>query len=62
MGYEFCSNGGGVLGANSTGLFPSPCMSASAYAPPMSPMSLMSTPVRGPMAAFGKRRRTVRRM
>ena len=25
MGYEFCSNGGGVLGANSTGLFPSPC-------------------------------------
>jgi hypothetical protein len=26
MGYEFCSNGGGVLGANSTGLFPSPCM------------------------------------
>jgi hypothetical protein len=26
MGYEFCSGGGGVLGANSTGLFPSPCM------------------------------------
>jgi hypothetical protein len=25
MGYEFCSNGGGVLGANSTGLFPTPC-------------------------------------
>ena len=30
MGYEFCPNGmGGVLGANSTGLFPSPCMSSS---------------------------------
>ena len=26
MGYEFCSDGGGVLGANSTGLYPSPCM------------------------------------
>jgi hypothetical protein len=27
MGYEFCPNGmGGVLGANSTGLFPSPCI------------------------------------
>ena len=26
MGYEFCPSGmGGVLGANSTGLFPSPC-------------------------------------
>jgi hypothetical protein len=30
MGYEFCSDGvGGVLGSNSTGLFPSPCVSAS---------------------------------
>ena len=29
MGYEFCPNGqGGVLGANSTGLFPSPCTTA----------------------------------
>jgi hypothetical protein len=28
MGYEFCPNGqGGVLGFNSTGLFPSPCTS-----------------------------------
>jgi len=27
MGYEFCPDGqGGVLGANSTGLFPSPCV------------------------------------
>ena len=25
MGNEFCSNGGGVLGADSTGLFPTPC-------------------------------------
>jgi hypothetical protein len=30
MGYEFCDLGsGGVLGANSTGLFPSPCTSMS---------------------------------
>ena len=46
MGYEFCSNGGGVLGANSTGLFPSPCMGAT--------MPMMGA---GPAAAFGKRRR-----
>jgi hypothetical protein len=44
MGYEFCSNGGGVLGANSTGLFPTPCMNASA----------------APKAAFGRRRRVGR--
>jgi hypothetical protein len=52
MGYEFCSGGGGVLGANSTGLFPSPCMGA----------AMMGS---GPAAAFGKRRRrrtTRRRM
>ena len=42
MGYEFCPNGmGGVLGANSTGLFPSPCMSSSSSG----------------AAKFGKRRR-----
>jgi len=41
MGYEFCSNGGGVLGANSTGLFPSPCMGSA-------PAAAMK---------FGKRRR-----
>jgi len=54
MGYEFCSGGGGVLGANSTGLFPSPCMNAA--------MPMMGS---GPAAAFGKRRRrrtTRRRM
>jgi len=52
MGYEFCSGGGGVLGANSTGLFPSPCMGG----------AMMGS---GPAAAFGKRRRrrtTRRRM
>jgi hypothetical protein len=32
MGYEFCPNGmGGVLGANSTGLFPSSCKSSSSF-------------------------------
>ena len=40
MGNEFCSNGSGVLGYNSTGLFPSPC----------------SATVATPMAAFGRRR------
>jgi len=36
MGYEFCPNGmGGVLGFNSTGLFPSPCTSYSSSAPAM---------------------------
>jgi len=33
MGYEFCPNGqGGVLGFNSTGLFPSPCTSVNTAA------------------------------
>jgi hypothetical protein len=42
MGYEFCPDGmGGVLGDRSTGLFPSPCVSASSSAG----------------SAFGKRRR-----
>ena len=45
MGYEFCPNGmGGVLGANSTGLFPSPCMSAAPAA-------------MGASSSFGRRRR-----
>ena len=48
MGYEFCPNGmGGVLGANSTGLFPSPCVSSSSSG--------------AKAAAFGKRRRVVSR-
>jgi hypothetical protein len=42
MGYQFCPNGmGGVLGANSTGMFPSPCTPMAAPAAPM---------------AFGRRR------
>jgi len=49
MGYEFCSNGGGVLGANSTGLFPSPCMNATTMGGAMMGSS--------PKAAFGRRRR-----
>jgi hypothetical protein len=51
MGYEFCSGGGGVLGANSTGLFPSPCMGTT--------MPMMGA---GPAAAFGKRRRNRMKM
>ena len=39
MGYEFCSNGGGVLGADSTGLFPSPCTGGA-----MAPGALSGTP------------------
>ena len=35
MGYEFCSDGGGVLGANSTGLFPTPCMPPPSAARPV---------------------------
>ena len=35
MGYEFCSDGGGVLGANSTGLFPTPCMPSQKGARPV---------------------------
>ena len=46
MGYEFCPDGmGGVLGDRSTGLFPSPCVSASSSAG----------------SAFGKRRRPRKR-
>ncbi len=47
MGYQFCPNGmGGVLGANSTGMFPSPCTSMAPAAAPM---------------AFGRRRSTRRK-
>jgi len=51
MGYEFCSNGGGVLGANSTGLFPSPCMGGSS-----GPSMMFASPMAAPSAAFGRRR------
>jgi hypothetical protein len=53
MGYEFCPGGGGVLGANSTGLFPSPCMNTSAVS--MGAMGGMTGAAR--KAAFGARRR-----
>ena len=49
MGYEFCPNGqGGVLGFNSTGLYPSPCTSKS---------SSFGRRRRRSTAAFGRRRR-----
>ena len=51
MGNEFCSNGGGVLGTNSTGLYPTPCMTAA-----MPNMGL------APASAFGKRRRVKKTM
>jgi hypothetical protein len=47
MGYEFCPNGmGGVLGANSTGLFPSPCIGGTGA---------------GRSSSFGRRRRGCKR-
>jgi hypothetical protein len=50
MGYEFCPNGqGGVLGFNSTGLYPSPCTSKS---------SSFGRRRRRSTAAFGRKRRT----
>jgi len=57
MGNEFCSNGGGVLGANSTGLYPTPCMSAAM--PTMDAMGAMGS---APASAFGKRRRSKKTM
>jgi len=53
MGYEFCPNGqGGVLGSNSTGLFPSPCTSVSSSAkakmPAKRPAYSSSAPVKMP--------------
>ena len=44
MGAEFCSNGGGVLGASSTGLFYTPCTNE----------AVLSTP----SSAFGRRRKS----
>lgn len=60
MGYEFCPNGmGGVLGFNSTGLFPSPCISQGSSAP----VSMGSLPPATKVSegAFGRRRRSTRR-
>ena len=57
MGYEFCSNGGGVLGANSTGLFPTPCMNV---ATPMAAFGRRRR-VGRPRKVRRTRRRTTRR-
>jgi hypothetical protein len=61
MGYEYCKSGyGGVLGATSTGLFPSPCSST---ADAMAQQNEMNAElpdyslVPNPGAGFGKRRR-----
>ena len=56
MGYEFCPNGmGGVLGFNSTGLFPSPCTSYSSSAPTM---MALPPPTKVSMGGFGVKRRS----
>ena len=59
MGYEFCPNGmGGVLGFNSTGLFPSPCISQGSSAPVQ--MGSLPPPTRVSQGGFGVRRRDTR--
>jgi len=56
MGYEFCPSGqGGVLGFNSTGLFPSPCTSASTGAMPS--MGSMAPSMAPSTSSYGRRRR-----
>lgn len=53
-GYEFCPDGkGGVLGFNSTGLFPSPCTSYSSSAPTM---GALPPPTKVSEGGFGRRR------
>jgi len=55
MGYEFCPNGmGGVLGFNSTGLFPSPCTAYSSSAPMM---AALPPPTKVSQGGFGYRKR-----
>ena len=71
MGYEFCPSGmGGVLGANSTGLFPSPCTSmnagqarkeASATLPAAAPPAAPNSQLGDFANQFGRRRRSRRR-
>jgi len=57
MGYEFCPNGmGGVLGFNSTGLFPSPCISQGSSAPVQ--MGSLPPPTKVSQGGFGRRRPT----
>ena len=65
MGYEFCPSGmGGVLGADSTGLFPSPCTSMNtkqAVTEATASMPSSSAPALGSYSnAFGRRRRRTR--
>jgi hypothetical protein len=59
MGYEFCPSGmGGVLGANSTGLFPSPCISPN-QAQIDAEQSIDLPDYSSSMPMFGARRRTM---
>jgi len=71
MGYEFCSDGvGGVLGSNSTGLFPSPCISASSSGAKAAGgfgrrkskgTKSKGTKSKSKCTGFGRRRKTTRR-
>jgi hypothetical protein len=55
MGYQFCPSGmGGVLGANSTGMFPTPCMSMNQE------QAAAEAAVALPPTSFGRRHRTRR--
>ena len=61
MGYEFCSDGvGGVLGSNSTGLFPSPCVSASSSGFDRATTGDVKAAYKA-AGGFGRRRRTTRK-
>jgi hypothetical protein len=56
MGYEFCPSGmGGVLGVNSTGLFPSPCTSMDDAQAALE--SALVLPTYSKSSSFGLRRR-----
>jgi hypothetical protein len=70
MGYQFCPSGmGGVLGANSTGMFPTPCTSMnqaqaaaeSAVALPSYVSSFGRRRTRRRMTSFGKKRKVHRK-
>jgi hypothetical protein len=61
MGYEFCPSGmGGVLGANSTGLFPSPCIGTGGYGAVNTTGNVMDA-FKARSSSFGARRRRCRR-
>jgi hypothetical protein len=60
MGYEFCPSGmGGVLGANSTGLFPSPCTSMNMNQ--AAAESAITLPAYGSSSSFGMRKRSMKK-